>query len=226
MHRNQGRPVGIMARVGRGVVFTAALMSPLMTHAALASGWGARAALGFAVLQAGTVGLVLWGALGPGPARFAAPAASAMLLAAAAAGAAWSPEAGLLASAGTSHAVLYGGLLSLFGQTLRPGRVPLVTGLARRINPAFHAGMEGYTRAVTVAWCVLFAGQIGASAILLTAAPAWWVLFVTTLHAPLVLLAAAAEYGVRRWRFRGQHVTGVRDSLRAMSLRSARRNRS
>ncbi len=115
---------------------------------------------------------------------------------------------GLLAIAGLSHLALFGGLLALFGATLLPGRTPLVTQLAERLDPGFHPGMAGYTRAVTGAWCLFFAGQLLASLLLLLLAPAAaWSMLVNVLDVVLVAVMFGAEYGVRRLRFRGhEHV--------------------
>jgi len=195
------------ARLGRVVVLTAAAASPFASHLALASGW-TSAALPFAALQAVAAGVVLRGALPPGRLRAWTVLAPLCLLAALAAGAWRSPAAGLLAAAGLWHGMLYAGLFILFAASLAAGRTPLVTRLARRINPAFHPGMEGYTRAVTIAWCLFFASQIVLSAVLLPLARDAWQLLVTVLSVPLAVLMALAEYAVRRWRFRNQqHAT-------------------
>lgn len=191
-------------------------LAPLASHAALASGWGLHAALMLAAIQAVGVGVLLWGALRPGQTRAVAPAASVVLLAALALGASHSPADGLAALAGALHALIYAGLLWLFGHTLLPGRVALVTRIAIRINPWYHDGMQGYTRAVTVAWCVFFAGQLGASALLGVARPDWWRFFVGTLHAPLVLAMATGEYAVRRRCFPEESAVSVLDSLRGV----------
>ena len=191
-------------------------VSPFASHAALATGWGLAIALPLAALQALAVGIVLWGALPAGSWRALAMLAPAALLLALGLGAGRSPEDGLLAAAGLSHAMLYAGLLTLFGASLRAGRTPLVTWFARRLNPAFHRGMEGYTRGVTVAWCVFFAGQIVVSATLASLAPEAWRVFVMLLNLPLAVLMALAEYGVRRWRFRNEPHTPLLAMVRGV----------
>lgn len=116
--------------------------------------------------------------------------------------------AAALAAAGLSHLAVFGSLLLLFAATLLPGRTPLVTRFAERLDPGFHAGMAGYTRAVTYAWCLFFAGQLLASLLLLLFAPtAAWLLFVNGLDMALVALMFLGEHGVRRLRFPGhRHV--------------------
>lgn len=206
------------------MMLAAAVVSPLASHWALATGRGMAVALPLAALQAAAVGVVLMGALPPGRSRALAALAPAALLLVLGAGALRSPADGLLAAAGLSHAMLHAGLLALFAVSLVPGRTPLVTRLARRLNPAFHPGMEGYTRAVTIAWCLFLAAQLAASAVLLLLAPDVWRLFVTALSLPLAALMALAEYGVRRWRFRREAHTPLLTMIRG--VRSGLNHRS
>lgn len=91
----------------------------------------------------------------------------------------------------------------------------MVTQIAQRMNSIFHDGMYEYTRSVTAAWSVFFAGQLLVSATLLLTNEAWWAFYVSTLHMPLVVLMAVGEYLVRRRRFRGKKLTGLLDTIRA-----------
>lgn len=195
-----------------------ALLSPVASHAALALGQGYGVAQGLALalaaLQAVAAGLWVGGALRR--ARWLGGGVTAALLLGLAWGGWHSAATGLLAVAGLSHALLYTALLLLFAGTLRRGRESLVTGLARRINPGFHAGMVPYTRGVTWAWCGFFVLQLLASAVLLAGWPPLWRAFVTTVHAPLVLLMAGAEFAVRRWRWRHEPHTGLLDTVRGV----------
>lgn len=199
--------------------------SPIASHMALAMGQGYGAAMALAGLQAVAVGVALWSA--PGRVRWAGPVVAAALLGALAAGSRRSGADALLAAAGLSHALLYAGLLGVFGATLLPGREPLVTRFARRLNPGFHDGMVGYTRGVTLAWCGFFAGQLVASAVLLAGWPGAWAAFVTTVHAPLVVAMALGEFLVRRWRWRHERYTGLMETVRGVSAiaRAARTSR-
>lgn len=201
-------------------VFAAAFLSPIASHAALATGWGLRGAMLLAGTQAVAVGLVLRGTL-PGRWKAAAPLAALALLAALGWGASRSPADGLAAAAGASHAVAYSGLLLLFGHTMLPGQVPLITRVAQRINPWYHDGISWYTRGVTAAWCWFFAAQLLASAVLLLVGGDWWRWFVSTLHMPLVVAMAVAEYAVRRWQLRGEPLIGILDSIRGVTNRGA-----
>lgn len=111
-----------------------------------------------------------------------------------------------------SHAVLYGGLLLLFTESLRQGHEDLVTALAARVDGPLNPAMASYTRGVTKAWSLFFAGQLVVSAALGLLAPlATWSLFVNVLDVPLVVAMFAAEYGFRRYRFRNYpHVSLAR----------------
>ena len=188
--------------------------SPIIGHLALALGQRYGVALGLAAAQAVACGVVLWTSL---PARrWLGPVVSAALLLALELGVLHSPAAGLLAVAGVGHALLYTGLFLLVAASLRPGRTALVTTIASRVNPNFHSGMVPYTRGVTWAWLLFFAGQLVASAALLAFDPALWRALVTTLHLPLVLVMALAEVLVRRWRFRHDQPTGFIDTVRGI----------
>lgn len=197
-------------------MLAAAVVSPFASHWALATGRGMAIALPLAALQAAAVSIVLSNALPSGRLRVLAVLAPVTLLLAFGAGAWRSPGDGLLAAAGLSHAMLHTGLLALFAVSLMAGRTPLVTLLAQRLNPAFHPGMESYTRAVTLAWCLFFAAQLTASAVLLQLAPDTWRLFVMVLSLPLAALMALAEYGVRRWRFRFEAHTPLLTMIRGV----------
>jgi uncharacterized membrane protein len=146
--------------------------------------------------------------------RWAGPLVSVALLVALGLGGRDSPQTALLAMAGTAHAVLYSALLFIFAITLRSGHTALITRLAARLNPTFHAGMVPYTRKVQLAWTMFFAGQLVASAVLLRVNPVLWQTFVTILHVPCVVVMALGEAIVRRWRWRHEHSTSLLDTVR------------
>ena len=107
-------------------------------------------------------------------------------------------EWSVAAASGLPHAGVCALLLWWFGRTLRGGREPLITGVARRVHGTLSAPIEAYTRQVTVAWCVFFAAQIAISATLFLVAPLEaWSLFVNVLNFPLIVLMFAGEYLVR-----------------------------
>lgn len=121
-----------------------------------------------------------------------------------------------------SHAVLYGGLLPLFGASLRPGREALVSRWARRVEPCPTPALLAYTRGVTWLWAGFAATQLAGSVLLLALAPlALWSLFVNVLDLPLVVLVFGLEYACRRWRFRDARLATWRETARAFARRGA-----
>ena len=185
--------------------------APVAGHVAPLLGQGYGTVLAFAAAQAVAAGVLIRAAV-PGRWRGLGAVVAGVLLAGMGVGAAWSAAAGVLAGAGLAHAMLYAGLLAVFAGSLRGDAV--VTRVARRVNPGFHPGMVPYTRAVTWVWCGLFAGQLGASAVLLGVAPGAWAGLVTGWHAVAVAVLAAAELGVRRWRWRHERPTGLAATVR------------
>jgi uncharacterized membrane protein len=100
------------------------------------------------------------------------------------------------------HITVYVLLLWFFGRTLRAGREPLVTRIARHEHGTLPADIELYTRRVTWAWCVYFAVMASASLLLFAVAPlAVWSWFANVLNVPLILLMFLAEYAYRVLRF-------------------------
>jgi len=100
------------------------------------------------------------------------------------------------------HVVAYLLLLWLFGRTLRGGREPLVTRIARHVHGSLPADIDLYTRRVTWAWCIYFALMGTASVVLFAVAPLWvWSWFANVLNIPAILLMFAVEYAYRVLRF-------------------------
>lgn len=101
---------------------------------------------------------------------------------------------GLVAFNGISHAAAYLFLLWYFGHTLVGGTEPLITKFARQVHGTLLPAMETYTRRLTVAWCVFFAAQLLASALLYLFAPLnAWSIFINLLNLPLLLLMFIGE---------------------------------
>lgn len=110
---------------------------------------------------------------------------------------------------------------ALFGRTLLAGHEPLVTRLALLVHKELPPPIVRYTRNVTVAWTLFFAGM-GLLAILLYAfAPrAAWSAFINLLTLPCVVAMFVVEYIVRRLRFpwfgHASILAGVREFRRAL----------
>ena len=188
------------------------------------SGHGANVAVTVAAANALAYGLALFTML---PLRLwpVAVAVPAALVSGLALGAERSTETGLLVAIGMAHALLQSALLAVFGASLRPGRVAVMTALAARINPHFRAGMVPYTRTVTWMWCGFFAVQLAGSALLIALAPVrWWLLWTGGLQGPLAILFALAEFAVRRRVFPGEHV-GLREMVRGVRATASRASR-
>jgi uncharacterized membrane protein len=115
------------------------------------------------------------------------------------------------------HVSIYLGLLWLFVRTLRHGREPLVTRIARRVRGgALPLEVIGYTRRVTQAWCIFFACMAMASTALFAFAPLpVWSLFANLLNLPLVVVMFLAEYGVRITRLRHLQHSPITAAARA-----------
>jgi len=71
--------------------------------------------------------------------------------------------------------IVNGGLLYLFGRTLRPGREPLIASFRRLTGAEMTRDAQIYTRQLTVCWVVFFAASLSASILLAVyGSPAAW----------------------------------------------------
>jgi uncharacterized membrane protein len=114
------------------------------------------------------------------------------------------------------HIGVYLFLLWLFGRTLRRGRESLVTQLARRVHGTLPQEIERYSRHVTIAWCVFFAGMALTSLLLFILAPiAVWSVFANLLNVPLVVAMFLAEYLYRILRYPNFSHASIRSSIQA-----------
>lgn len=104
---------------------------------------------------------------------------------------------GFVTASALTHWSIYAALLAGFAFTLRPGREPLITAMARRMH-GLTPEMARYTRKVTIAWSLFFAAQLTLSVLLFCFAPLTvWSFFVNILDLPLVVAMFAAEYAIR-----------------------------
>jgi len=114
------------------------------------------------------------------------------------------------------HAGAYLFMLWLFGRTLMPGREALITGLARHVHGTLPEDIERYTRQVTTAWCLFFAGMALTSLMLFLLAPlAIWSVFANLLNVPLVVAMFLAEYLYRILRYPSFSHASIRSTIRA-----------
>lgn len=96
--------------------------------------------------------------------------------------------------------LVYAALCLLFGRTLLPGRTPLISRLAKRFHGRLSTQSVAYTRAVTIAWTLLFAAMLLETLVLATLAlPPTWSLLVTLINIGLIITLFLAEFRLRRW---------------------------
>jgi uncharacterized membrane protein len=209
--------VRLLAWAGRLIAVTLVASFPWLTHVALTSSshWAEVVAvlISAQLILAG----VVFALRSASPYRWPLVMTGALALA-------WSWQSAhtsLVAASGVPHALINAGLLFLFGCSLLPGRVPLVTTLARTIDPELPRDMIGYTRRVTAVWAAFFAGQLVVSLVLFLAAPvAVWSLFVNVLNAPLIAFVFLAEYGYRAVHFRNYRHPSISQMIRAFTERA------
>lgn len=214
--RGGGRGAGRGARstLAVGAVLSLVALYPLLLHGAIVAELDAETAMALALVQAAVTGVAVSRAA-PRFRWLALAAGIALLFLS------WrSARDGLLAASAVSHATIYVGLLVLFGRTLLAGREPLITWIARRIRGTLTDEMLVYTRRVTIAWCLFFAGQLTMSALLFRLAPdTIWSFFINVLDLPLVAAMFLAEYAYRLRKFRHHSHSSIADVVRVFSER-------
>lgn len=107
----------------------------------------------------------------------------------------------------------------VFGRTLLPGQVPLISRIGERVRGELPPAVARYGHRLTVVWTV-FLVLIGVECLVLglLASPFWWSLFANFINYALIAVLLAAEYPVRLWVLRDLEHTSFADSLRG-SLR-------
>ncbi|HKY91731.1 MAG TPA: hypothetical protein VJM11_11860 [Nevskiaceae bacterium] len=108
-------------------------------------------------------------------------------------------------------------LLILFGGSLRRGREPLITRMARATRTELPADLERYSRQVTVLWVVVLAAQVAlAAGLALFASAETWSWYTNVASYVVIGAVFAIEYGWRRWRFRHLAHPGVVEYVRLL----------
>jgi uncharacterized membrane protein len=120
------------------------------------------------------------------------------------------------------HAGVHLALAGWFGATLRPGKEPLVSALARRVHRNFPPAMARYTRNVTLAWTLYFLGMAMVSLVLFLAGDfAEWSLLANILTPILTAAFFVGEYLLRyRLHPEFEHV-GLRQAVQAYRSHAA-----
>lgn len=99
-------------------------------------------------------------------------------------------------------------LLATFGASLRA--TPMIERFARTQVSDLSAAELAHCRAVTLAWCALFALNAAvAAALALSGRLAWWALYNGAVAYALIALLFAVEFLVRTYRFRARRRTPV-----------------
>lgn len=96
------------------------------------------------------------------------------------------------------HLGLNGFLAWVFARSLRPGREPLCSRLAREMHGALPPEVVRYTQGITLAWALLFIAILCVSVLLFFLAPIQvWSTFANLLNLPIVVAMFVIEYRVR-----------------------------
>lgn len=102
-----------------------------------------------------------------------------------------------------------------FGRTLGAGREPMCTRIARTMHGTVSPALARYTRQVTAAWAMFFAGTVAISSLLFAFGTIEaWSTFANLLTMPLVGLMFLAEYLVRL-RLLPEDRSSILDAVRA-----------
>lgn len=96
------------------------------------------------------------------------------------------------------HAAIHATLGWTFAVTLRRGATPLITMMAERVHQVFTPEMRAYTRWLTGAWVLFFAGMIVVSLLVYAVMPwIWWSFFCGVLTPAAALGFFVGEHALR-----------------------------
>ncbi|MEQ1440500.1 hypothetical protein AAG565_14165 [Fontimonas sp. SYSU GA230001] len=110
-------------------------------------------------------------------------------------------------------------LAALFGASLRDGREPLISRIARIERGGMLApDLAVYTRQLTQLWTAAFVLMfVLALALIALGEIQWWSLLTNVLNYVAIGLLFALEYGYRRWRFPQHPHRGFLDHIRTVA---------
>jgi uncharacterized membrane protein len=118
---------------------------------------------------------------------------------------------------GLPHLVTNLFLMWFFARTLKDGREPLITSIARRVHGSLKPDIEIYTRRVTYAWSLFFLLQVVVSlGLYIFASLQAWSMFINILNGPLIILMFVCEYSYRILRYR-DHQSSILSGLQFFS---------
>lgn len=91
------------------------------------------------------------------------------------------------------------GLALIFGESLRPGRVPLIVRIAAHFRGTLPPSVRVYSERLTLVWTGIFVALATESALLAAFADTfWWSLFTNLVNNLLVAVFFVVEYLVRQ----------------------------
>jgi uncharacterized membrane protein len=103
----------------------------------------------------------------------------------------------------------------VFGRTLLPGRVPLISQIGERVRGELPVPVARYGHRLTAIWTLFFI-LMGLECLLLGlfAPPFWWSLFANFINYGLIASLFVVEYSIRRLVLRNLEHSSFLDSLR------------
>lgn len=114
------------------------------------------------------------------------------------------------------HVAIHACLAAWFGATLRPGRKPLICGLAERVHRHLTPPMWAYTRKLTLVWTIYFVLMVLVSLALYAGAPfETWATFANLLTPAALGLMFGGEYLLRYWLHPEFERVSMLDAVRA-----------
>lgn len=121
------------------------------------------------------------------------------------------------------HTAVHLLLALVFAATLKAGREPLITGLARRVHGRLTADMATYCRKVTITWTLYFLAMAALSLALFALAPfTAWAVFAN-IATPLAMVALFVGEYVLRYRLHPEFERAtLSQAMNAYSQRSQR----
>lgn len=219
-HPSPAAPKAVFWSVVRGLSIAAvavawALIAHLTSAGNESSGWGAALAL---TPMSVALTLMLW--------RLPSRAMSALIGVVVVAGMVWlwpvlKGRVALLYY--LEHLGVYVLLSAFFGRTLTGPQESLVTRMARSVHGGELSPAQAvYTRRVTLAWCLFFAGMAVVSTVLFLFAPVViWSTFANLLGGPLIALMFVGEYLWRRLALPEEKPATMADAVRAWKAQRA-----
>ena len=125
----------------------------------------------------------------------------------------WDQRALLLQHYGLAYLGEHAGMMAVlawvFGRTLWPGRIPLITRFALLAHDSISPRIARYTRSLTGAWTLFFGLMATASVLIFITSPLpKWALFANAASPILILSMFCVEYLVRLRKIPADERTG------------------